>query len=222
MDIFKLLQSAEETIYEITTWFALLPKTFLQVLFKPQWIQSYVTGEWAKEPPQQFKEFLSPILFWVFVAVTPMFGILDSIPVLKGWAFTSKISLAVITLIGMPVLYAAFLQKTKGQAIESDSLKRLFYIQCLPCAILQCSLAVSSISVAPNFNFLQPLCGQLNIISFVWFLIAETLIFKKELNTQTARAIIWATLALIACVLALCVVLLAMAFVGTIPTQSFT
>ncbi|MBI5052757.1 MAG: hypothetical protein HZB52_05770 [Chloroflexi bacterium] len=222
MDIFKLLQSAEETIYEIATWFALLPKTLLQVLFKPQWIQSYVTGEWTKESPQRFKDFLSPVLFWVFVAVTPMFGVLDSIPILKSWAFNSKSILAVIILIGMPVLYAVILQKAGERVIEKESLMRLFYLQCLPCAILQCSLAVSSISIAPNFGFLQPLCGQLNTVLFIWFLIAETLIFKKELDTQLARAIIWATLALIACALALIAVLLAMAFIGYIPTQSFT
>lgn len=219
MDILKLLQSAEETIYEVAAWLALLFKTLGQVIFKPQWIQSYVTAEWEKEPPQRFKDFLSPILFWVFIAVAPTFSFLDSFSTLKAWSFNNKAILAVMVLIGVPMMYAVFLQKASGRAIEKDSLKRLFYIQCLPSAIAQGALTLSTLSLAPNFTFLQMVCGQSSTITLLWFLVAETLIFKKELNSSLARGLGWSMLTLIACGLSLIGIVLIMAVVGIIPTQ---
>jgi hypothetical protein len=71
MDFIQTLHSLEEAVYEIVTWVLFLPKTFVKVFFRPDWIQAYVTAEFDKEPAERFQAYLSPILFWLIVAVVP-------------------------------------------------------------------------------------------------------------------------------------------------------
>jgi len=52
-------------------WVLLLPKTLAKVLHRPVWVLDYTTAEFAKPEADRFDDYLSPVSFWLLVAVGP-------------------------------------------------------------------------------------------------------------------------------------------------------
>src|SRR5215510_6159742 len=71
MDPQKLLKSLEGAVFEIALWVLRLPKTFLQILRRPVWVFDYTTAELAKPEADRFDDYLSPVAFWLLIAVGP-------------------------------------------------------------------------------------------------------------------------------------------------------
>src|SRR5262245_33772474 len=67
----KLLKSLEGAVFEMALWVLLLPKTLLRVLRQPVWVLDYTTAELAKPEADRFDDSLSPMTFWLLVAVGP-------------------------------------------------------------------------------------------------------------------------------------------------------
>ncbi|MEK7442977.1 MAG: hypothetical protein AAB571_11665 [Chloroflexota bacterium] len=214
MDFVKIFQSIEDVIYEIATWIVFVPKTLLFVLLRPQWTQPYVTSEWAKEAKQRFKEFMSPPLFWVIVAIVPNILLYTLLPdakdVYSSLSFADRFFALATFLVGVPAFFAATLQQIKEHGVEKDSLKRFFYIQCLVCAPAQLGLVMydrltarAASDAAPYFLMLIGL----------WLVGMETVIFKQELNTSWWKALGLALLSALACFAVLIILVIILAVV---------
>src|SRR5262247_4893054 len=67
----KLLKTLEGAVFEMALWVLLLPKTLLRVLRRPVWVLDYTTAEMAKPESERFDDYLSPVSFWLLVAVGP-------------------------------------------------------------------------------------------------------------------------------------------------------
>jgi len=71
MDPRQLLKTLEGAVFEMALWVLLLPKTLVQVLRRPIWVLDYTTAEMAKPESERFDDYLSPVSFWLLVAVGP-------------------------------------------------------------------------------------------------------------------------------------------------------
>lgn len=65
MDLMRLLRSLEEFLYELVGWLVFYPRTFWSVLVHPGAIARYTRLELARDPDDQFKDTLSPVLMLI-------------------------------------------------------------------------------------------------------------------------------------------------------------
>lgn len=195
MEVIKLLNTFENLLYEIATWLVFLPKTFVQVVFKPKKTQKYLLAEWGKAPSERFKDHLSPVFFWLFIAVLPTVLLLRLpstsvtifLPITTSLPWDVSIFFSAITLLITPLLYASVLLKIDGKHIEKETLKRLFYLQCLYCAPYQASeipLLITQFAAESNPGISNGFIigGYVFwLVGLTWFNLVQIFIFKHEL-----------------------------------------
>lgn len=217
MDFVRTLQSLEEAVYEIVTWILFLPKTGFQVFFKPGWVHGYVSGEFEKKPEERFQSYLSPVLFWLIVAVVPYAATsLNTDTTQLNIRFqipdSSVLILPALVLIAIPMWFTLVLSWLKKISIDRASLKRLFYMQCYPVALFEIALLPLALRVALRGGESAGLAliGQIGLtVGGLWFYLAEVLIFRHELDYAWWKALVIAGLATLMSLLIVIVVLTA-------------
>src|SRR5437016_3572875 len=116
MNILKILQSLEELLYELALWVILLPKTFFKVLFQPQWTYTYLISEWEKEPGDRYEHYMSPIFFWVIIAVSPylmFFNSFASKDVIHNLSVETRFLVVASILLGWPLGVAVSIHRSE-------------------------------------------------------------------------------------------------------------
>ena len=198
MSQFKILQALEDVIFEIMAWIMLLPKTLAQVIFAPAKAIQYVNDEWEKEPEKRFDEFLSPIFFWILVAVLPLtYTLLTEKELLEGGILAVLLESKVLLGAGiasLPLLiYVTWIELTNNRPIRKSALQRMFYIQCYVTspAILFITLVVRLTATISVFQ-------RYLLASIVFLVFYETFVMKMELEVEWWRALWNAILPLIA------------------------
>ena len=208
MDLFILFQALEEAVFVIATWVIFLPKTFLQTVFRPNWIYPYINSEWKKEPEKRFDDYLSPVVYWVIAGVLPLtylylvtdFPVKENTPiVLDPVHFYSN---TLFALVG-PIIYLAWIETLNNKPLKKSTLRRQFLIQCYIFGSVQLIFAIAygwfwffptkvllwlagvseqiamSVSVIPViFEF----------IAILLLIVNEMLVFRAELNISLLRA----------------------------------
>lgn len=198
MNQFKILQTLEDAFFDVMAWIMLLPKTLLQVIFKPREIIQYVKDEWEKKPEDRFDEFLSPIVFWIFVAVLPLtYTLLSEKEIQQDGIFAvfleSKIFLGAGIASLLLFIYLMWIELTNNRPLKKSSLKRMFYVQCYVT-----SPAILIITLVFRLTTTLQAVQQYLAASLVFLVFYETLVMKAELNVNWWKAIWNAILPLIA------------------------
>ena len=95
----------------------------------------YVNSEWKEKADDRFDEFLSPIFFWILVAVLPLtYTLLTEKELQQGGILAvfleSKVLLAA-AIASLPLLvYVTWIELTNNRPIRKSALQRMFYVQC--------------------------------------------------------------------------------------------
>ncbi|NJC96841.1 MAG: hypothetical protein C3F07_21465 [Anaerolineales bacterium] len=174
MSQFKILQSLEEAI-------------------------AYIKSEWRKEKPEErFDEFLSPIFFWILVAVLPLtYTFLTEREIQEGGifaVFSENKLLFGASIAALPLLvYVTWIELTNNRPIRKSALQQMFYVQCY----------ITS-PVVLLLTFVFRLTTTLSM--FQWYLLLsiaalvcyETFVMKTELKVNWLKALGNAILPLIA------------------------
>jgi hypothetical protein len=161
MDLVKMLRSLEDAVYEIIAWVMLLPKTFLRVATRPDWVPGYVNDEFKKESAERFDDYLSPVIFWVLVAVVPVVLLApDEVSARSEFmAAIEESNLLEAALIALvtPMVYMIWMEWLNKRPIKRSTLKRQFYIQCYLVSPVQAAYTLLVRFVAPSsaFTFLS-------------------------------------------------------------------
>jgi len=132
---FKILQALEDVIFEIMAWLMLLPKTLIHVIFAPDKTIKYVNAEWEKEPDKRFDEFLSPVVFWIIVAVLPLtYTLLSEKELQQGGVLAvfmeDKIFLGAGIAALLLLVYVTWIELFNNRPLRKSALKKMFYVQC--------------------------------------------------------------------------------------------
>lgn len=194
---FKILQMLEDAFFEIMAWLLLLPKTLAQVVFKPVHAIEYVNSEWEKKPAERFDEFLSPVVFWIFVAVLPMtYVFLTETEIIESGVFAvfseNKIWLGAGIAAQPLLIYLMWIELINNRPLRKSALQRMFYIQCYVTApaLLAITLALRFASTIPAAQFWSAF-----VIAFLIFY--ETLVMRSELKMRWTKAILTAAAPLV-------------------------
>jgi hypothetical protein len=211
MDFVNTLHMFEDALYEVVIWVVLLPKTLVQVLVRPGWIQPYVNSEWGKEPAERFQGYISPMLFWFLLGILPYavwtykFGVQPDQTVTFVEPVESNFLLTAFGLIIFPTYYAILLQRLRREPIEKNAVKRLFYIQCYvhtPIALFSLPLAflfldfvseyianVPFVAMSTNPALVLVYAGLIGL----WVVLVESVMIHAELKINWPRAV-WLSL----------------------------
>lgn len=205
---FKILQALEDFIFEIMAWIMLLPKTLFRVIFMPGRAIQYVNGEWDKKPEERFDEFLSPIFFWIIVAVLPLtYTLLTEKELQQSGIFAvfleSKFLLASVAAALPLLIYVTWIELINNRPIRKSALQRMFYVQCYITspAVLFMTLVLSFTKTIQAFQ------GYLSA-AILFLIFYEMFVMKVELNKSWLMALWNAILPLITVALMLTVVIL--------------
>lgn len=220
MDFIRALQSVEEILYEMSMWIILVPKTFLRVVFTPQWIQKYVAGEWAKNdasqqegesdagngPPRRFDSYMSPLFFFLIVGVIPLYLVIvsqnsqTSSSDLFTWALQqpveTRLTVYGILLLTGPLGFSLGIQLLRRIPFARQSVQRIFYTQCYCFAPLYFLLNLAQAFYNLSVSSLVA-ARWIFLFPFVWFLPAEMFVFAQELTISRLKALGFAFLCLI-------------------------
>ncbi len=208
MSQFKILQALEDVIFEIMAWLMLLPKTLIQVIFAPTKAIKYISDEWEKKPEDRFDEFLSPIFFWMIVAVLPLtYTLLTEKELQQGGILAvfleSKILLGAVVASLPLLIYVTWIELTNNRPIRKSALQQMFYVQCYITspAVLIITLVVRLTTTVLAFQ-------QYILAAIVFLVFYEMFVMMTELKVGLLRALWNAILPLIVTTLIAAVIVL--------------
>jgi len=195
---FKILQALEDFIFEIMVWIMLLPKTLAQVIFAPVKSIEYVNSEWNKKSEDRFDEFLSPIFFWIIVAVLPLtYTLLTEKELQQGGILAVLMESKILLGAGiacLPLLiYVTWIELINNRPIRKSALQRMFYVQCYIT-----SPAVLIITLVVRLTATIVVFQRYLLASIIFLVFYEMFVMKTELKTGWLKALWNAILPLIA------------------------
>ena len=138
MDILQLIRSLEEFTYEIVLLILFLPKTLIRFAFQPARVRDYVSAELEKPTGDQFRSYLSPILYWILVGVVPAFVVINNVIDHARTEFAHNVAREpleirfasiIVLLIWPPLTFAIASLIRCGTDLSREAIRRPFYIQ---------------------------------------------------------------------------------------------
>jgi hypothetical protein len=208
MDILKLLESFEELLYRLALWVVLGPKTLYFVFRSPTLINRYVSEQLEKSPDDRFKEMLSPVLFWILIALVPHLMLIDFLATLPGsrvsteleWVafmkapWVTRLTLVSIVALAGPLAISSRVLGQLGKPVDRETLRAPFFVQCY--------------SLTPVYIFLLPfvffslryedipdgaatyISGTACVAAVSWFFVAESAVLSQQLSVSRLKAVI--------------------------------
>ena len=215
MDPQKLLKSLEGAVFEMALWVLLLPKTLVQVLRHPIWVFDYTTAEFAKPEADRFDDYLSPVSFWLLVAVGPYlwaasairqhFAVGDaSADVMSHLPIINRYMISALLLVSAPLSVAVIFSLVRRHGITRRTLLPHFAAQCYiqsPALLAVMPIVVGLLFVSYP-HVVAHLKGSMLVAVFgglavVWLVIAETRYLMRDLAVGAGRAL-WIAVASLA------------------------
>jgi hypothetical protein len=194
MDLVKLIQSLQELVFEIVVWILLLPKTLFRALTRPDLMVKYVNAELQKEPEKQFDDFISPVLFFLLLAVIPAAfytwtgqGETGESGPLSSLTENNVLASAITTSISL-LIYLVWIEGLNKRPLRRSGLRRLFFIQCYlvtPAQLIYTLLITSFGAMNPT---LVGLLGTIILVSY------EAFAFSDELKVSLIKGLGYAAL----------------------------
>jgi len=125
----KLVKSLEGAVFELALWVLLLPKTLLRVLRHPVWVLDYTTAEFLKPEAERFDDYVSPVSFWLLVAVGPYLWATSVVrhrhsppgaasgDVLSHLPISSRYLITALVLVAAPLTVAVIFSRIRGHSL---------------------------------------------------------------------------------------------------------
>src|SRR5262245_8100795 len=207
MDPRQLLKTLEGAVFEMALWVLLLPKTLFRVLRRPVWVLDYTTAEMAKPESERFDDYLSPVSFWLLVAVGPYLWATETIrrhynlPAASGDAMShlsilNRYMICALLLVAAPLTVAVIFSLIRGHGVTRRVLLPHFAAQCYlqsPALLAVMPIAVGLLFV-PRADLVEHLRGSavvvgIGALAVLWLVIAETRYLMRDLKTSATRAL---------------------------------
>src|SRR5262245_32470938 len=203
----KLLKSLEGAVFEMALWVLLLPKTLVQVLRHPVWVLDYTTAEFAKPEADRFDDYLSPMSFWLLVAVGPYlwaasvirhhFAVGDaSADVMSHLPIINRYLITALLLASAPLSVAIIFSLLRRHGIARRALLPHFAAQCYlqSPALLAVMPIVVGLLFVPHAHVLAHLRRSTLVSGFggvavIWLVTAETRYLMRDLDVGAPRAL---------------------------------
>jgi hypothetical protein len=211
----KLVKSLEGAVFELALWVLLLPKTLWQVLRRPVWVLDYTSAEFAKPEAERFDDYVSPVSFWLLIAVGPYLWATSVVrhrhsptgaasgDALSHLPISSRYLITALLLVAAPLTLAVIFSRIRGHGLARRVLQPHFAAQCYlqAPALLGLMPIVVALLFAPHAEALDHFRGSLFVsglggLAVLWLLTAETRYLMRDLKTSARSAVSIASLGL--------------------------
>jgi hypothetical protein len=191
MDLYKAISSTGEILYEFTSSLILIPRTMAKVLRNPTWAVDYLNSQTSEKPKARFEKYSNPILFWIVLGILPYYFLINTyfqgftdgviLDAYNGIGVANIVGGLSIFLVSFPVSCAFVLHLFKYKGFTKTAFKKSFYTQLYLTAPVQLFyIPLLFTNQLPDLWLI--ILGSLGIGLVIWFLIAELIVIKKELN----------------------------------------
>lgn len=193
----KIIQALEEIIYHFILWIILLPKTFYKVLFFPKWINGYLESELLKETDEQFNEYLSPILFWIIIALLPfVIAFSRSEEIVENIVNLGKIDHVYtffILILIVPILtFAVWVQIFKKLKFNRRELRLQIYTQFYAFSPFELFFTILLV-LSTRYN--PTLIGSIIFVFFICWYIYQYILMRVILNSKIIKTLLFLLIA---------------------------
>jgi hypothetical protein len=177
VDLQKLIQALEEFVYEVALLPLLLPKTLFRFAFRPKRIHDYVNAELDKPAGERYAEYLSPILYWLLIAIAPAFFMINrSLRVTTDSLGSDiyqepvevRLSIIIIFLIWPPLSFTLGAILRQNIKLTRETARRPFYKRCMNLAPLYLVLVFAAPSMLGLLETNRPAHAPLTAIQLAW------------------------------------------------------
>lgn len=210
MGLGTIVRLTEDLLYQIAVWILLIPKTFSKVVLNPSWIPRYVAEELEKPAEDRFDAYVSPLIFFVLVAIVPNLIANTFWPAIPytdlatrrtvvdeaaGLGEEHRFLFYAAMWILLPLSYAFLHQVVGSKEISSSALKPAFYTQCFrltPLSLVFATRFVIQLSVQPGWSHLWLVNWAAILLVGAWLISSEVVVARAELGVSRNRAFLLA------------------------------
>lgn len=195
MNIFRLLLSLEEFLYELLLAIYFVPKTFVKITLKPSWIHGYVSEEMEKDIKVRFDDYISPLLLFVVLVVFPFayveyspFHVLSyvSTKITNFLDSSNEIRLisAAIYYLSIPLFMSIFIHRRGDIIVCKTKLKTTLYSLCYVFIPPYMLTLLCSYLTHNNVEHTD----ALSIIPVIWIIARAKRVIKDILNLSDKQS----------------------------------
>ena len=199
MDFFKLIQSLDELVYEVLGWLLFFPRTVGQLVIRPVTMMLSAETELADDEEHQFDDLIAPPLFLalvlalIHVVELQVVGQDAIVTSKEGFAKfisndTNLLVLRIVMFGLLPLTVARRLLKIRKMPVNKRDLKAPFYAQCYAAAIYAVILNGGIFLTQAKFDNALKIGVIVGLLGIGWFLIVETIWFRRKEAFGWARA----------------------------------
>jgi hypothetical protein len=199
MDLFKLIQSFNDLVYEFAISLIHIPRTLIKVIRSPSWTITYVNSQSEEKINKPYERYANPIIFWLTIGVLSYYFLIEFLmqqfadnkvlQVYNSVNIGTKIGGFIILLISIPLSSAFVLQFFKNRNFDKKFFKKTFFVQCYITAPFQLFF-LPSFFISELSELWGGLIGIISLSFIIWFLIAQVIISKNELKCGWGKAIV--------------------------------
>jgi hypothetical protein len=205
MDFFKLMQSLDELLFEIVSWFLFYPLTLWRMIHSPLKTMASAKVELAEAAHRQFDDTIPPPLFLaltlVLVHVVEL-GVLGHSylatvnPELSRTigSHTNLTVLRIVIIALLPLTAAVRFLRAQGSHIDRPAIKAPFYSQCYAAALFGILMALAFFAQGREVSYTGPAFLSVMALAFAWMFLIEACWFAAQLKASFGRGALQAAI----------------------------
>lgn len=198
MDFFKLMQSLDELLFEIVSWFLFYPLTLWRMIRSPLKTMASADIELKETQQRQFDDTIPPPLFlaltFVVISIFELTILGHSYLASVNPELSRKIGsdanltvLRIVLISLLPLTAAIRLLRARGTHIDRPAIKAPFYSQCYAAALFGIMLALAFVAEGRELSYTGPAFLSVMALAFLWLFTIEAHWFAAQLNVSFAR-----------------------------------
>jgi len=211
MNRIDILKGIADIVVELLLLIIYVPKTLYKILKDPTWVPQFISEELSKK--QGYQEYVSPVFLYILMALAPFALVPIEVIDFAGedssmWDLLENEGtfLRATIFISIPLIFAFLTELIKSGKLSRTTLEQHFSIQCYLFAPLILSIQIIwALSIIGNYSnpynifylqwsdsFLLPklLLPIIFLATFLWLILNQFYLLKKEFNGSKFRAII--------------------------------
>lgn len=198
MDFFKLMQSLDELLFEIVSWFLFYPLTLWRMIRSPLKTMASADIELKETQQRQFDDTIPPPLFlaltFVVISIVELtllgHSYLASVNPELSRKIGSDANLTVLRIVMislLPLTAAIRLLRARGTHIDRPAIKAPFYSQCYAAALFGIMLALAFVAEGRELSYTGPAFLSVMALAFLWLFLIEAHWFAAQLKVSFVR-----------------------------------
>lgn len=209
MNFLQFLNSLDELLYELMSWFVFFPVTMWRLLRRPLATMRYAEEQLVLAPDRQYRATVSPPIMLVLtvaaiqgidLAVDGTSPIVASRHGLAGLVDdNTSLFLLRLVLFGAFALILATRKVMRSAAnLDRDTLRPAFYAQCYAISPFALLIGVGTVAVAHSRYPVQVAGLAALAGAFLFYGIVQVRWFRRELGQSVLRSLVDAAIGMIA------------------------